>query len=403
MLIETPFSPLQQSYQQCHASPSVAATTNLGVTVGNIVLLAPFFAIAIVISLSFFRFLFGIRLKRTAHSKKEQTQALEEFAESLLNTRDNYFSLLDLCNRYEIAVVGSMEQRISAMGSSKVDLAYAIQDVDDPGKRAKLKKRFVGQFIDVSRSVVTFALVKELELAGGENGEAEIKNIDLSVEQNSNTKGKSSMWQFSPSMMASQNPMIIDSLATGIELNGRNDSSLNPTNNSLEADHLVLVMNKRNSNYGKGEEHHKLTAPHNRIVLTANVQNYDQWFSSLSAINVKLTMLLERRLKTESIGGGLAKVENIDNQHMLLVNELEHFTTISWLSFKPILFQTDDEDKLLFNLLLQVLEIHGCLMLHTSDRSSIKTKYQHKVAISFSDVVWTYSDLIRLSEEAGLP
>lgn len=405
-MIQSPFSALQQSYQQCHASPSVAATTNLGVTVGNIVLLAPLLAIAIVMSLSFFRFLFNIRIKRTTHSKKEQEKALEEFAESLLNTRDNYFSLLDLCNRYEVSVVGSLQQRISALeskSSNKANLTYAIQDIESPETRAKLKKRFVGQFIDVSCSVITFALVKELEMAGVEEEEAhKARTIDHgpSKAQNGNTKEKSSIWQFSPSMMASQNPMIADSLSSsGIELNSRGESTMNTTDNALEIDHLVLIMNKRNSKYS----HHTLVAPHDRMVLTANVQSYDQWFSSLSAINVKLTMLFERRLKAELGGGALTKVESIERQHMFLVNELEHFTTISWLTFKLILFQADDEEKLLFNLLLLVLEIHGCLMLRTSDRSSIKTKYQHKVGISFSDVVWTYADLIRLSEDAGLP
>ena len=75
---------LEESYEKCHASPKNAATTNIGVTMGNISAIAPILALAIVIFIRGLQYVFGIRIKRSSHPKKDRQQALDEFAENLL-------------------------------------------------------------------------------------------------------------------------------------------------------------------------------------------------------------------------------------------------------------------------------------------------------------------------------
>lgn len=245
---------------------------------GNISVATPILGICIVIIIAILKHGCGIRFKRLSHSKKERDMALQEFAESLLNARDESKFILDLCHRYEIAIVNSSLHRLSSYSTTW----KTIESTYDPQQRLQLKNTFLDKFLDNSHSRIIYKIIKELELLSLIKVENDNNRMKLFNNVNDNDD---------PTVTGmNKNPMISTDKPT-IEFKDLRESKLSITDPVIEETpvgkvpdmELILLLNKINSKFTE----HVISQLGQRIILTPNVKTYNDWFSSLRAINMK--------------------------------------------------------------------------------------------------------------------
>ncbi len=374
---------MQESYQKCHASPTTAATTNIGVTMGNITAIAPIFAVVLMLLVVGMQYLFGIRIKKSSHTKKERQRAIDEFAELLLDTRDRYSLVIALTTNFDVLPTGKIQNDDFVEDT----VGNAVSQFERYRIKSNLKMAFVHSLLDVSKSKVTFDLLQELDSASNH-------------QESSHHMGKSAL-ESDDGIFPSNNPLhreIGIEMRTDIIMDNRN-TELQSSKNGLPLQ-LVLVINKPKESPiidSKliSQPTWFYTAPPNdkKILLDSQIQSYDQWLACLSALNIQFNLLLTKKQQAEVNG---AIQESLERDHLMLTQELQYFSTLPWQTMRSIFFHGQDHEYLLYYSLLSILEAQGCLLLQIYNRSLIQKSYQHKIGIAFADIVFSYADLTNL-------
>jgi hypothetical protein len=90
-LIDKPFAPLIQDYQQCNNDPTMVFFTQVGAALGNLSVIIPVAIVVTLLLLYFYQSVTGDMIPRT-YSKEERETALNALAVSLLLKRDYHRS-----------------------------------------------------------------------------------------------------------------------------------------------------------------------------------------------------------------------------------------------------------------------------------------------------------------------
>lgn len=87
LLIETPFTSLNEPYEQCHNDPTTVLFNQIGVSVGNVAVIAPLCIVLVLFLLSVFSAVFNITIPKS-YSQFDKDRALNHFAIGLLLAQD---------------------------------------------------------------------------------------------------------------------------------------------------------------------------------------------------------------------------------------------------------------------------------------------------------------------------
>lgn len=95
-LIDYPFAPLVESYEKCHNSPSVVFLNQFGITMGNVSVLVPFCAMAVLILFIAIKRWCKIQKDEFSYTSIEIDRASKSLAVALLLKRDKKVNVDDL-------------------------------------------------------------------------------------------------------------------------------------------------------------------------------------------------------------------------------------------------------------------------------------------------------------------